>query len=179
MDQFAIAMPLFYPDINWYDYMLKDFSTQTQTNFNVSGGTERVKYFVSLGVFTQNGMLDTGIYDPGYSYQIAFRRYNMRSNFDINVTKNLLLSLDISNQMGNLQNPNWSTGQIMESLNSTPSNAAPGVIDNKVVTITDVFGSGRLHDLTASFGKLIDFVFDPGQYFFFQPEPSHHGFLKY
>ncbi len=88
-------------------------------------------------------MLDTGIYDPGYSYQIAFRRYNMRSNFDINVTKNLLLSLDISNQMGNLQNPNWSTGQIMESLNSTPSNAAPGVIDNKVVTITDVFGSGR------------------------------------
>ncbi|WP_417179575.1 SusC/RagA family TonB-linked outer membrane protein [Barnesiella intestinihominis] len=135
--------PLFYPDINWYDYMLKDFSTQTQTNFNVSGGTERVKYFVSLGVFTQNGMLDTGIYDPGYSYQIAFRRYNMRSNFDINVTKNLLLSLDISNQMGNLQNPNWSTGQIMESLNSTPSNAAPGVIDNKVVTITDVFGSGR------------------------------------
>lgn len=97
--------PLFYPDINWYDYMLKDFSTQTQTNFNVSGGTERVKYFVSLGVFTQDGMLDTSIYDPGYSYQIAFRRYNMRSNFDINVTKNLLLSIDVSNQMGNLQNP--------------------------------------------------------------------------
>ena len=101
--------PLFYPDINWYDYMLKDFSTQTQTNFNVSGGTERVKYFVSLGVFTQDGMLDTSIYDPGYSYQIAFRRYNMRSNFDINVTKNLLLSIDVSNQMGNLQNPNWNT----------------------------------------------------------------------
>ena len=135
--------PLFYPDINWYDYMLKDFSTQTQTNFNVSGGTERVKYFVSLGVFTQDGMLDTSIYDPGYSYQIAFRRYNMRSNFDINVTKNLLLSIDVSNQMGNLQNPNWNTGAIIESLNSTPSNAAPGVIDNKVVTISEVYGSGK------------------------------------
>lgn len=132
--------PLFYPNMDWYDYMLKDFSTQTQTNINISGGTERVKYFVSLGYFTQNGMLDTSIYDPGYNYQIQFKRYNMRSNFDINIAKNLLLSLDISNQMGNLQSPNWSTKQIMESLNSTPPNATPGVIDNKVITLTELFG---------------------------------------
>ena len=134
--------PLFYPNMNWYDYMLKDFSMQTQSNLNIRGGTERVKYFVSLGYFTQDGMFNTKIYDPGYDYQINLKRYNMRSNFDINITKNLLLSLDVSYKMANLQNPNWSTKQIMESLNSTPPNSAPGVIDNKVITL-ETLGRGN------------------------------------
>jgi TonB-linked SusC/RagA family outer membrane protein len=134
--------PLLYPDRNWYDYMLKDFSTQTQTNLNISGGTEKVRYFVSLGYFTQNGMFDTQVYDAGYDNQIKFKRYNMRSNFDINITKNFLLSLDISNQMGNLQSPNWDTRQIMETLNSIPSNSSPGVVDNKVITLSD-YGAGN------------------------------------
>jgi TonB-linked SusC/RagA family outer membrane protein len=134
--------PLLYPSRNWYDYMLKDFSTQTQTNLNISGGTEKVKYFVSLGYFTQDGMFNTGVYDTGYDYQIKFKRYNMRSNFDIQATKNLLLSVDISNQMGNLQSPNWNTRQIMEMLNSVPSNSSPGVVDNKVITLLD-YGAGN------------------------------------
>lgn len=132
--------PLYYPDTDWYDYMLKDCSTQTQNNFNVRGGTERVKYFVSLGFFTQDGLLNTSVYDPGYDYQINYKRYNMRSNFDINVTKNLLLKIDVSNQMGNVQRPNWSTNQIMEALSSTPSIASPGVVDNMPVTVLETSG---------------------------------------
>lgn len=132
--------PLYYPDTDWYDYMLKDCSTQTQNNFNVRGGTERVKYFVSLGFFTQDGLLNTSVYDPGYDYQINYKRYNMRSNFDINVTKNLLLKIDVSNQMDNVQRPNWSTNQIMEALSSTPSIASPGVVDNMPVTVLETSG---------------------------------------
>jgi len=135
--------PIFYPSIDWYEYMLKDYSTQTQTNLNIRGGTEKVKYFISLGYFTQDGMFDTKIYDAGYDYQIKFRRYNLRSNFDINITKNLLLTLDISNQMGIRQSPNWSTQQLMEGLNSVAPNATPGIIDNKVVTISEMFGKSN------------------------------------
>lgn len=134
--------PWFYPDVDWYEYMLKDYSIQTQSNLNVRGGTERVKYFVSLGYFTQNGLLNTGIYDPGYKYDTNFKRYNMRSNFDINVTKNLLLKLDISTQIGDVQSPNWSTNQIMESLSSVAPNATPGVINNMPITITTASGRG-------------------------------------
>ena len=133
--------PLFYPNVNWYDYMLKDFSTQTQSNLSISGGTEKVKYFVSLGYFTQDGMFDTSVYDAGYDYQIKFKRYNMRSNFDINITKDLMLSLDISNQMGNLQSPNWRTTLLMEAINSTPSNSTPGVVDGKIVTLETGVGN--------------------------------------
>ena len=136
------ADPIFYPDIDWYDYMLKDFSQRSQTNVNISGGTDKVGYFVSLGYFTQEGMLNDKIYDPGYDYQVRYKRYNIRTNFDFNLSKNLTVSLDVGMQMGDLRNPNWSMGGIMEMLSSTIPMAAPGVIDNKVVAISSTFSSG-------------------------------------
>ena len=36
-----------------------EVETATTDNFNISGGSERVKYFASLGVFTQDGLFKT------------------------------------------------------------------------------------------------------------------------
>jgi TonB-linked SusC/RagA family outer membrane protein len=127
--------PIFYPDMDWYDYVLKDYSVQTQTNFNVRGGTDRVKYFVSLGYFTQEGMFNDSHYDPGYDYQARYKRYNLRSNFDIDLTKNLSAGFDISTQISDLRNPNWSIEGLMASLTTTIPMSSPGVIDNKIVSI--------------------------------------------
>lgn len=134
--------PVFYPDMDWYNYMLKDYSYQTQSNLNIGGGTDKIKYFISLGYFTQEGMLNTAIYDPGYDYQVKYKRYNLRSNFDINITKDLLASFDLSTQIGDLRNPNWSMGGLMEMLSSVTPMASPGVIDNKIITIPTSSGSG-------------------------------------
>ncbi len=41
--------PILYPDMDWYDYMVKDAAVQTQHNLNISGGTERMRYFISIG----------------------------------------------------------------------------------------------------------------------------------
>ena len=41
--------PLIYPDIDWYDYVLKKAVPQTQHNLSISGGTDRARYFISLG----------------------------------------------------------------------------------------------------------------------------------
>lgn len=130
--------PVLYPSTDWYDYMLRDFSSQTQSNLNIRGGTERVKYFFSLGYFTQNGMLDTDVYPQNYDYQIKYRRYNLRSNFDINITNNLTASFDISTQMDDTRGPNWETGLLMEMLSSVPPNTTPGIIDGKLVTIGSI-----------------------------------------
>ena len=45
------SQPLLYPDMDWMDYLLNDAAFQSQHNVNVSGGTDRVKYFVSAGLF--------------------------------------------------------------------------------------------------------------------------------
>ena len=127
--------PIFHPNMDWYNYMLKDYSYQTQSNLNIRGGAEKVKYFVAFGYFTQEGMLNTQIYDPGYDYQVRYKRYNFRSNFDIQLTKDLLASIDISTQIGDLRNPNFGMGLIMDMLGSTSPISSPGIINNWIVTI--------------------------------------------
>lgn len=130
--------PILYPSIDWYDYLLKKVSTQSQSNLNIRGGTEKVKYFFSLGYFTQDGMLKTDVIPHDYDNQIRYRRYNFRSNFDINITKNLETSIDLSTQMDDSRGPNWDTPLLMDMLSSVPPNRSPGVIDGHVVTLSEI-----------------------------------------
>ena len=130
--------PILYPSIDWYDYLLKKVSTQSQSNLNIRGGTEKVKYFFSLGYFTQDGMLKTDVIPHDYDNQIRYRRYNFRSNFDLNITKNLETSIDLSTQMDDSRGPNWDTPLLMDMLSSVPPNRSPGVIDGHVVTLSEI-----------------------------------------
>ena len=133
--------PILYPSMDWYDYMLRDYSMQTQSNINIRGGSKRVKYFFSLGYFTQNGMLNTDVMPQDYDYQVKYRRYNFRSNFDINITRDLTASIDISMQIDNKRGPNWGVEGLFEQLSSTPPNASPGVIDGNIITLNQVTNS--------------------------------------
>ncbi len=47
--------PFRYPNVLWYDEMTKSAAPQQQYSINVSGGTETIKYFVSLGYLSQSG----------------------------------------------------------------------------------------------------------------------------
>ena len=133
--------PVLYPSIDWYDYMLKDYSMQTQSNINISGGSKRVKYFFSLGYFTQDGMLNTDVVPQDYDYQIKYRRYNFRSNFDINMTRDLTASIDVSMQIDNKRGPDWDTSLLFDQLSSVPPNATPGYVDGRIVTLQEVTNS--------------------------------------
>jgi len=127
--------PVFHPNMDWYNYMLRDYSYQTQSNLNIRGGVDKLKYFVAFGYFTQEGMLNTSIYDPGYDYQAKYKRYNFRSNFDIQLSNNLLASIDVSTQIGDLRNPNYGMGLLMDMLGSTSPITSPGVMNNYIVLI--------------------------------------------
>ena len=135
--------PIFHPDVDWVDYMLKDYSSQTQSNLNISGGTEKVKYFVSLGYYTETGMFNTDIIDAGYDPQIRYKRYNMRANFDFQITKRLSAAMDIATQIDDRRYlGNWSTALFFNMLSSQTPISSPGVIDNKVITLNTVMGTG-------------------------------------
>lgn len=41
--------PIIYPDTDWMELLFKSSAPQTQGNVNISGGTERVRYFISWG----------------------------------------------------------------------------------------------------------------------------------
>jgi len=92
------ASPYTNPDFTWVDVIMKDHSQQSQYNLNVSGGTETIKYFVSGGYFTQDGMYN-------YDKNTNFTRFNFRSNFDIRVTKNFSAAINLGARIQTTKNP--------------------------------------------------------------------------
>lgn len=102
--------PYGHPDINWADVILKDLSTQVRNNLNISGGTEKAKYFISLGQLYQNGiMADFSSKESGFNSNYYYKRYNFKSNIDLKVTKSLALNVDLTGYTGEKNNP-WLRG---------------------------------------------------------------------
>ena len=44
---FGIHTGCGFPDTRWADYIMKSAALQSQHNMSVSGGTDRVRYFIS------------------------------------------------------------------------------------------------------------------------------------
>jgi TonB-linked SusC/RagA family outer membrane protein len=60
MEHFRLGdMPTTFPNMDWLDYIMNDTAWQEQANVNVSGGTERARYFVSAGFLNQNSLFKT------------------------------------------------------------------------------------------------------------------------
>lgn len=85
--------PIRFPSIRWTDYIMGDATLQSQHNVNISGGTDKVRYFISAGAYTQGGLFNEFKLPYNISYQ--YRRFNYRSNLDMDVTKTTTISLNI------------------------------------------------------------------------------------
>ena len=85
--------PLRFPDTDWIDYCFKDHAIQTQHNVNISGGTDRIRYFVSAGAFTQDGLFKQQ--SLPYDFNFKYQRFNYRANLDFDVTKTTTISVNL------------------------------------------------------------------------------------
>ena len=122
--------PIMFLNVDWNDYLFKNLAWQTQHNLTLSGGGERFRYFVSLGYLLQDGMLKQlgESYDPNYQY----KRFNYRSNVDIDITKSTLLKVNIGGHVGAKREPR--TDELWRKvLWSTPF-SSPGIVDGKLIS---------------------------------------------
>lgn len=122
--------PIMFPNVDWNDYLFKNLAWQTQHNLTLSGGGERFRYFVSLGYLLQDGMLKQlgESYDPNYQY----KRFNYRSNVDIDITKSTLLKVNIGGHVGAKREPR--TDELWRKvLWSTPF-SSPGIVDGRLIS---------------------------------------------
>ncbi len=115
--------PLKYPDVNWMDEALKN-SLLSQTNFNISGGSPQTKYFVNIGYTNQDGIYKSEK-QPKYDPNISFKRYNFRSNIDIDFNKDFSLSLNLFGAIENGRYPRASASQLFDMLQKVTPNAYP------------------------------------------------------
>jgi TonB-linked SusC/RagA family outer membrane protein len=79
--------------VDWQKEALKKNSLATQHNISVNGGTEQIRYFMSLGYLDQDGMFDN----------INFKRYNFRANVDTKITSTLDVGLNLEAYQTNTQ----------------------------------------------------------------------------
>lgn len=83
--------PMRYLDVRWYDLLQKRFATSTNADFSVSGGSDRVRYYLGVS-YVHEGSIIKEIY-PGTNF--ASDRINYRMNLDWDVTKSTLLSFKV------------------------------------------------------------------------------------
>lgn len=135
--------PIRFPSINWVDYIMGDATLQSQHNVNISGGTDKVRYFISAGAYTQGGLFNEFQLPYNISYQ--YRRFNYRSNLDMDVTKTTTLSFNVAGNVNSSDKPRTSqgsSGMVKNIYYATPFKSAGFVNDKLVYTTTDSYDDG-------------------------------------
>jgi TonB-linked SusC/RagA family outer membrane protein len=118
--------PYGHPNVNWYDKIFKKQSYQANTNLDISGGSDLLKYFISGGALNQTGLV-RDFADPQslVNTNYYFRRYNFRSNLDMKVNKTLDLRLDVTTRFSDLNQPynQNAVGEVYNFTKQTPFTA--------------------------------------------------------
>lgn len=97
LEGFRLGQDIYrYPNLKWYDEVVKSMAFQQKYNINVLGGTEKIKYFVSLGYLDQGGMFKYTDSHDRYSSDTDYQRFNFRSNLDFKINEYQTLSANIS-----------------------------------------------------------------------------------
>ncbi len=107
--------PYLYPNSDWTNAVLKKNTWQTINNLSVTGGTDVIKYYTNVGFTLQDGLYKQ---DPAYEYSTnaTIKRYNFRSNVDVNLSKNLLMQLGLGGIIQNGNYPGFSAGDIFNAM---------------------------------------------------------------
>lgn len=99
---------LYYGTSDAYAELYSRTAPQWQANVSVSGGAERVRYYVSLNYFDQQSIMYNANYF-GVQTGSRFQRYNVRANVDVDIAEHTTLSVNTSGQFGSTTGPGTGT----------------------------------------------------------------------
>ena len=108
--------PLRYPDTDFYALMLKKFAPGVNADMSLSGGTDRVKYYMGAS-YVHEGSIMKDLHELGET-NYSSDRITYRLNLDINLTKSTKLSIKAGGNMTDTQGP------ITSSDNSSPTSSS-------------------------------------------------------
>ena len=127
--------PIMHPNTDWVGTFLRKISLRTQHNFNISGGTDRVKYFISAGFFNQGGMYKYTKIDRDHDVNASDTRYNFRSNLDFNITQDFKAVVQLSTQINDIRTPGLGNSNLWKEISWATPLGTPGMVDGKLVRL--------------------------------------------
>jgi TonB-linked SusC/RagA family outer membrane protein len=116
---------LLYPNVDWYDEILKSSAPAQRYNASVRGGTKRMRYYASLEYYDQGSLFkNLSNDDYGNSTSLNYKRYGFRANADFFLTKDLTFSVNFGTRFEERRGPNSdessSYSNVYYQVNHTP-----------------------------------------------------------
>jgi TonB-linked SusC/RagA family outer membrane protein len=108
--------PYLYPNVNWQNEVLKSNAPVSDYSLTFKGGSKTVRYFLMLGYLNNQGFYAGTDSKRDKNSNINFDRYSFRSNIDVNVTNEFMVSLDISGRIFQKIQPNITVNDHWKSM---------------------------------------------------------------
>ncbi|MCJ7820929.1 MAG: SusC/RagA family TonB-linked outer membrane protein, partial [Bacteroidales bacterium] len=100
--------PWGYPNTDWFGEVFNTWAGQNSQNASISGGTENMKYFLSLGAKFQDGIYKNSA--------TSYKQYDFRTNIDGKVNDYINIAFDVSGREEVRDYPTRSAGSIFRML---------------------------------------------------------------
>jgi len=97
-----------YPSTDWYGLVARDHTDQKNHHLSVTGGTENIKYFTSLGFTDEVGLWKSG--------DLNYKKYNLRTSVTGNITNDLEIEVNVDALMDKKNELAWDSWYIFTSL---------------------------------------------------------------
>lgn len=115
--------PDLYPNVNWMDLMNSHTQNMRYT-LNFRGGSERTKFFISGAYYSEDGIFKSNPIEK-YNSNIGLKRYNLRSNVDMDITSTTKIAVDISGQYVTKNLPGKGSDEIFDMVTQFPTHYIP------------------------------------------------------
>ncbi|WP_270090871.1 SusC/RagA family TonB-linked outer membrane protein [Sphingobacterium sp. SYP-B4668] len=146
--------PLIYPNVNWYDAVLRDNNPISRYNLGVNGGIKNARYAFSLSYLRQDGMFKSSD-EFDYETNLNQGRYLINSAIDVDVNSDFTIGLQLFGRIQDGRQPGAGSQNILQSLYSTPNNAYPIFNNDGSYGGSSVYRTNLYQQVTGS-GYLLD-----------------------
>ncbi len=106
LDKYKAGTEYGYQNFDWYDFIVKKNSPQSNINLSASGGSDRINYYISATRLDQNSVLGR---------EFIFNRSNIQSNIDARISDKIKVGLTISGRQETRKNPGVPGGDDYEA----------------------------------------------------------------
>jgi TonB-linked SusC/RagA family outer membrane protein len=153
-----------YPTTDWLDVAFNKYGNMMHHNLNVTGGNDKVKYFVSAGYLDEMGLYK--------SKDLNYQKYNVRSSVTFNLTDNLSAQLNVDGMSETRNEASYTASQVMHytwmnkpTFPVYANNTPPYMQDFSypfhpiAVTSADIGGYRKTKTLTLQTNATVDYKF--------------------
>lgn len=114
-----------YPNVDWQDLMLKNGASQFRAQMSFTGGGDAATYYVGGSYYSEDGIYKTHSSENKYNTNSTYKRYQVRANSVMNITRTTKLTVGINDYMINQTKPGSTADDIWASFSKYTPLSSP------------------------------------------------------